>query len=189
MLLSHTNPQVSLRALQVLSDVCALSEDKFSIQMLKHGFLDWITNPDLPQQLAHQSIFCLSNIVADKNPDVLKTLIESNIYPNFLIPKLTQVFSAGVIDVDLAFCIGNSFLKADFDQVKYFVDCRILDLLVLMLKSSDFRIVLITLTAIKRILGKTKRALKMQTQLGLNHCGIIFTEFERLGGLDILEQL
>jgi len=114
-LLSHLNPQVSLRALQVLSDVCALPEDKFSIQMLKRGFLNWITNPTLPQQLAHPLIFCLSNIVADKNPEVLKIVIESNIYPNFLMPKLAQELSTGFVDVDLAFCIGNAFLKADFD--------------------------------------------------------------------------
>jgi hypothetical protein len=58
-----------------------------------------------------------------------------------------------------------------------------------MLNLSDFRVVLIALTAVKRILGKTKKALKMQRNLGLNHCGVIFNEFERLGGLDILEQL
>jgi hypothetical protein len=105
-----------LRALQVLSDLCALPEDKFSIQMLERGFLNWITIPDHPQSLVRHSIFCLSNIVADKNPDVLRMVIDSNIYPNVLIPKLAQELSAGnPIDVDLAFCIGNAFLKADFD--------------------------------------------------------------------------
>ena len=78
--------------------------------------MNWITIPDQQQFLVRQSIFCLSNIVADKNPDVLRMVIDSKIYPNVLIPKLLQELSSGgPVDVDLAFCIGNAFLKADFD--------------------------------------------------------------------------
>ena len=54
--------------------------------------------------------------MADKYPDVLRMVIDSKIYPNVLIPKLLQELSSGgPVDVDLAFCIGNAFLKADFD--------------------------------------------------------------------------
>jgi len=137
--------------------------------------------------LLKQSIFLLSNIVADRCPHVLKFLTVSQVYPQVLIPMFKWPQCPLEIKYDLAFCIGNVFIAADFSSIKYFLEVGLLDLLVTCLKSDSEQLVLISLTALSKLFNKTK--IEEMIAFSLQDCSIIFGEFERLGGIDLLEEL
>lgn len=60
------------------------------------------------------SIFLLSNIVADKNPLVLKNLLDSQIYPQVIVPLFKWSHCSDRLRIELAYCIGNVVLHAKF---------------------------------------------------------------------------
>jgi len=79
------------------------------------------------------------------------------------------------------------FIAADFSSIKYFLEVGLLDLLVTCLKSDSEQLVLISLTALSKLFKKTK--IEEMIASSLQDCSIIFGEFERLGGIDLLEEL
>ena len=93
-------------------------------------------SPDLTN-LLKQSIFLLSNIVADKCPLVLKFLIASEIYPQVLLPMFKWPDCPLEILLELAYCIGNVFISADFVLIKYFIEIGFLELLITSLRAES----------------------------------------------------
>jgi hypothetical protein len=91
--------------------------------------------------------------------------------------------------VELAYCFGNLFIRADFTQIKHFVEIGILDILVDSLSSCSDVIVTVMLTAIKKLLRTTQHHYLKAEELGFHHHRVIFDEFERKGGVDKLEGL
>lgn len=65
------------------------------------------------------------------------------------------------------------------------MEVGLLDLLVNCLKSDSEQLILISLTAQSKLFKKTKK----QEINAFQDCSIIYGEFERLGGVDILEEL
>jgi hypothetical protein len=93
------------------------------------------------------------------------------------------------LKIEIAYCIGNVFIVADFEMIKFFVELGFLDLLVQSISSSNIMLIRVGMTAIRKLFRKIKKHEKIATKLGISHCSVIFTEFERLGGIDALEGL
>ncbi len=96
----------------------------------------------------------LANIVADECPRIIEFLIGNRIYEDKIIPLYLSNISQET-KVELAYCIGNLFIRTNFTQIKYFVEVGILDILVQSLDSSSYLIVTVMLTAVKKLLKKT----------------------------------
>jgi len=116
-------------------------------------------------------------------------LVKSQIYEKVLIPLFKWNACPEELKTELAFCIGNVFILADFTMIKYFIEIGFLELLISSLSSTNELLVRVAITAIRKLFRKTKRHEKIASELGLSHCKVIFVEFERLGGLDALENL
>jgi hypothetical protein len=97
-----------------------------------------------------------------------------------LIPLFAFEQCPEAMRIDLAYCIGNVFIYADLGKVKYFVDIGFLGLLV---KAMSFtacpELIKVAVTAVHKLLKKVKKQ-----ELDYE---VIRNEFERLGGLDVLE--
>lgn len=65
------------------------------------------------RELLKSTLFVLANIVADKCPKILEFLINESIFENKIIPLYLSNPSAD-IKVELAYCIGNLFIRANF---------------------------------------------------------------------------
>lgn len=98
----------------------------------------------------------LANIVADECPRVLKFLISNRIYEDKIIPLFLSESCPKDTKVELAYCIGNVFIGADFAQIKHFVEIGILNILVSSLDSPSDVIMTVMLTGIKKLLRKAK---------------------------------
>ena len=84
--------------------------------------------------------------------------------------------------IDLTYCIGNVFIYADFGKVKHFIDIGFLSLLVRAMSFSTCpELIKVAVTALHKLLKKAKKQGDDRE--------IIRNEFERLGGLDVLESL
>ena len=62
-----------------------------------------------------------------------------------------------VLRIELAYCIGNVFIHAKFEQIKYFIEAGSLTLLVQAMSEQDDELVKVAVTAVKKVLRKTKR--------------------------------
>ena len=81
-------------------------------------------------------------------------MIQGRIFEDKIIPLYLSSPDSD-IKVELAYCIGNLFIRTDFTQIKHFVEIGILDLLISSLDSANDLIVTVMLTAIKKLLKKT----------------------------------
>lgn len=152
--------------MSLLGDVCALPRSPVCMMVLEQGLCGEISKlaqqgqsmliPELTS-LFKQSIFLLSNIVADQNPHVLRFLTASQVYPLVLIPMFKWPQCPIEIQLELAFCIGNVFIAADFIMIKYFIEVGFLELLVTSLQSQTSQLVAIALTALRKLFRKTRK--------------------------------
>ena len=85
------------------------------------------------KELLCKSVFLLSNIVAERSPQVLQHLVDSQIYQKTLLPLFQLPECPPQLQLELAFCIGNILINTDFSSLKYFLRLGLLTALVQML--------------------------------------------------------
>jgi len=93
----------------------------------------------------------LANIVADECPRIIEFLILNQVYEDKIIPLYLSDVPLET-KVELAYCFGNLFIRADFTHIKHFVEIGVLDILVDSLESKSDVVMTVMLTAIKKLL-------------------------------------
>ena len=76
--------------------------------------------------LLKSAVFVLSNVVADSQSSILEYLMKSGIYENVVLPLYRNPSCVEDLKVELAYCIGNVFIFADFNCIKHYVQMGIL---------------------------------------------------------------
>ena len=76
--------------------------------------------------LLKSAVFVLSNVVADSQSSILEYLTKSGIYESVILPLYRNPSCAEDLKVELAYCIGNIFIFADFNCIKHCVEMGIL---------------------------------------------------------------